>query len=176
MGWCQEPLSVPHVGKISHSTTVLSLQRSEHLSVIVLPSWRGHIVLQHRDCAAGLWVVKLTPNETAVQAVRRALCPILPAQCKQPSMSCVARSGNVSGEQWIATKRRCTCQRGLITPCGLPPQSCPAKINGICLTLRVSHTFECGAHGAPGVSFYLIGVPSWSAWVTCLFCRQQQPT
>ena len=69
-----------------------------------------------------------------------------------------------SGEQSFAIKTRCTCQWGLITPCGLSPQPCPADINGICLTLRVSHTLEshtleCGAHGALGVYFHLIGVP-----------------
>jgi len=72
-----------------------SSQRSVHSSVIVLPSWRSHIALQHRGSAAGLWVVNLTPNETAVQEVRRTLCLVLPAQCKQPIMSCVARSSNV---------------------------------------------------------------------------------
>jgi len=50
--------------------------------------------------AAGLWAVSVAPNETALQAVRWALCPILPAQCKQPIMSCVAHSGNV--EFWRA--------------------------------------------------------------------------
>jgi len=77
-----------------------SLQRLLHPSVIVLPSWRGHVALQHRAGAAGHWAVSVLPNETALQAVRRALSPILPAQCKQPIMSCVARSGNV--ECWRA--------------------------------------------------------------------------
>jgi len=72
-----------------------SLQRSSHSSVIVLPSWQGHVALQHHDGAAGLWAVSVTPNETALQVVRRALCPILLAQCKRPIMSCVARSGRV---------------------------------------------------------------------------------
>jgi len=50
-----------------------SLQCSVHSSVIVSPSWRGHIALQHRDGAAGLWAFSMTPNETALQAVRWAL-------------------------------------------------------------------------------------------------------
>jgi len=72
-----------------------SWQRWVHPSVIVLLSWRGHIALQHRDGAPGLWAVNLTPNETAVQAVRRALCLMLSAQCKQFIMSYMACSGNV---------------------------------------------------------------------------------
>jgi len=41
------------------------LQRSVHSSVIVLPLWRGHIVL-HRDGVAGLWAVILTPKRDSL--------------------------------------------------------------------------------------------------------------
>ena len=62
-----------------------SLQYIKHQSVVVLPSLRGHVALQHCDWAVGLWAVDVTPSETSVHAMRHAILPILPAHYKQPA-------------------------------------------------------------------------------------------
>jgi len=69
------------------------------------------------------------------QPCRRCAGPFDPfCQRSANSLSCRVWRAAVTwnfGEQSFVTKTRCTCQWGLITSCGLPPQPCPANANGI---------------------------------------------
>jgi len=67
------------------------LQRSDDLSVIVMPVWRGQVAVQERQGASGLWSNFLSPGETLLQVAIQVADTVFTDISAAQAMTCVAR-------------------------------------------------------------------------------------
>jgi len=87
-------------GSHDSRSLLLNLQWHQPPSVLVMPVWKGQVVVQERDGASGLWGDEVCPGASSMEVDLQAICTILVDSTEAPDMTCMARSGSV--EFWRA--------------------------------------------------------------------------